>query len=121
MPIRPMVLAAAVLSVATGVAWHPAPAAAAPSCTVWDHGVAARAQGWSVAELAGAEKWALIRYYDQRVAPRADARSDSVSIAVHPQSAAVRIVIARGDCIVDIGQMGPDLLERILSDKGDPA
>lgn len=90
------------------------------SCTIWDHGQAARKEGWTVSELGGAQKWALIRYYDARVAPRADARSDSVSVAFHPEWPVVRVIIARGDCILDIGQMGPEVLEHILSDTGDP-
>jgi hypothetical protein len=114
-------VAAAIITAPIGAAKaQPTPAADAQSCTVWDHGEAARAEGWAISELGCAEIWALIRYYDERVAPRADARSDSVSIAVHPEWPVVRVIIARGDCILDIGQMEPDLLEHILSDTGSP-
>lgn len=114
-------VAATLLSGPAGaLAPQPVRASDAQRCMAWDHGQAARAEGWSVSELAGAQKWALIRYYDERVAPRADARSDSVSVAVHPQSPIVRVIIARGDCVLDIGQMGAGMLKRILSDTGDP-
>lgn len=94
--------------------------APATACEIWDRGAAAREQGWALKELQGAQRWALLAYYDRRVAPRTNPKSDDVVVASHPEWPLVRVIIVRGDCIVDVGQMGPDFLDRILQDAGTP-
>lgn len=93
---------------------------AAAACQAWNRGAEARQNGWALKELKGAERWALLSYYDQRVGPRANPKSDGVVVATHPESPSLRVIIVRGNCIVDIGQMGPDLLDRILRNTGTP-
>jgi hypothetical protein len=93
---------------------------AAAACQAWDRGAAARQDGWALKELQGAERWAMLSYYDRRVGPRANPKSDGVVVATHPESPSLRVIIVRGNCIVDIGQMGPDLLDRILRNAGRP-
>lgn len=88
------------------------------ACQAWDRGVAARKHGWTLKQLRGAERWALLSYYDQRVAPRANPKSDGVVVAAHPEWPLLRVIIVRGHCIVDIGQMGPDTLDGILRNAG---
>jgi hypothetical protein len=90
------------------------------ACQSWDQGAAARENGWTLKELREPERRAVITYYDQRVAPRANPSSDDVVVATNPDSPVLRVIIVRGDCVVDIGQMGPDLLERILRSAGTP-
>lgn len=94
---------------------------ATPACKAWDRGADARKHGWSLTKLAGADRWAIIAYYDKRVGPRADPKSDTVLVASHPDWPLVRVVIVHSGCIVDIGQMGPDLLTEILRNAGEPA
>lgn len=93
---------------------------AAAACQAWDRGAEARQNGWALKELKGAQRWALLSYYDRRVGPRANPKSDDVVVATHPELPSLRVIIVRGDCIVDIGQMGPDLLDRILRNAGTP-
>jgi hypothetical protein len=93
---------------------------AAAACQAWDRGAEARQNGWALKELKGAQRRALLSYYDRRVGPRANPKSDGVVVATHPESSSLRVIIVRGDCIVDIGQMGPDLLDRILRNTGTP-
>jgi hypothetical protein len=90
------------------------------ACQAWDSGAAARKNGWALKELQGAQRWAMLRYYDRRVAPRTDPKTDTVLVAGNPDSPVLRVIIVRGNCIVDIGQMGPEVLARILSDTGVP-
>lgn len=90
------------------------------ACQTWDQGAAARENGWTLKELQGAQRWALLSHYDRQVAPRADPKSDDVVVASNPDWPLLRIIIVRGDCIVDIGQMGPDVLEHILRNTGRP-
>jgi len=90
------------------------PDAAERSCQSWDHGQDALQHGWTLTELKDAERGALLRYYDKRVAARADPDTDAVVVARHPDVPLVRVIITRGDCIVDIGQMSADALDRIL-------
>ncbi len=94
--------------------------AKAPACQAWDRGAAARENGWTLKELPGPQRWALLSYYDKRVAPRTNAASDDVVVATNPDWPVLRVIIVRGDCIIDIGQMGPEVLERILRDAGTP-
>lgn len=91
------------------------------ACQRWDHGADARKHGWSLTKLAGADRWAFIAYYDKRVGPRADPKSDTVLVASHPDWPLIRVVIVHRGCIVDIGQMGPDLLTEILQGSSEPA
>lgn len=90
------------------------------ACQNWDQGAAARENGWTLKELQDPERRALIAYYDQRVAPRANPSSDDVVVATNPQWPLLRVIIVRGDCVVDIGQMGPDVLASILRKAGTP-
>jgi hypothetical protein len=92
----------------------------APACQAWDSGAAARKNGWTLKKLQGAQRWAMLSYYDKRVAPRTDPKTDNVLVASNPDSPALRVIIVRGNCIIDIGQMGPQVLARILSDTGAP-
>jgi hypothetical protein len=92
-----------------------------PACEAWNGGALARGNGWRLKRASDAERWAIISYYDERVGPRADPKSDEVLIASHPDWPLVRVVILRGDCIVDIGQMGREVLREILRKAGTPA
>jgi hypothetical protein len=92
----------------------------ADACHAWDSGAAARKHGWTLKELQGAQRWAMLSYYDQRVAPRTDLKTDTVLVASNPDSPILRVIIVRGNCIVDIGRMGPEVLARILSNTGVP-
>lgn len=90
------------------------------ACTPWNHGAAARHHGWRLTMLKGAQRWAVLSFYDARVAPRANPKSDKVVVAFHAHVPVLRVVILRGDCIVDIGQMDADALESILQNDGTP-
>jgi hypothetical protein len=90
------------------------------ACQAWDRGAAARQNGWTLKELQGVQRWTLLSYYDKRVAPRTDPKSDDVVVATNPDWPVLRVIIVRGDCIVDIGQMGPEVLENILRNSGTP-
>jgi hypothetical protein len=96
------------------------PSAGGPACRAWNHGAAARRHGWRLVVLQGAQRWAMLSFYNERVAPRANAKSDKVIVAFHPQAPFIRVVILHGNCIVDIGQMSADALEAILSNDGTP-
>lgn len=87
-------------------------------CQPWDHGTAAREYGWELSWLAEAQRMRLIRHYEERVRPRAAPDPDEVIVASHPEWPLVRVIIARGDCIVDIGQMSAEMLQLILRDPG---
>ena len=89
-------------------------------CEPWNHGAAARQHGWRLTTLEGAQRWALLSFYDEHVGPRANLKSDKVVVASHPYVPVLRVVVLRGNCIVDIGQMDADALESILRDDGTP-
>jgi hypothetical protein len=90
------------------------------ACRPWNHGAAARRHGWKLTALEGAQRWATLSFYDHSAGPRANPKSDKVVVAFHPQVPVLRVVILRGNCIVDIGQMDADALETILRDDGTP-
>lgn len=87
-------------------------------CQPWDHGIAAREYGWELLWLADAQRMRLVRHYEERVRPSAAPEPDEVIVASHPEWPLVRVIIARGDCIVDIGQMSAEMLQLILRDPG---
>lgn len=44
-------------------------------CRPWNHGAAARRHGWQLTQLQGAQRWAVLSFYDESVAPRADPKA----------------------------------------------
>ncbi|HYM02779.1 MAG TPA: hypothetical protein VET85_07510 [Stellaceae bacterium] len=89
-------------------------------CRAWNGGADARQYGWTLSTLDAADKAALIDHYNRVVAPRADAATDDVIVASHPGLSLIRVIIVHRNCIVDMAQMGPVELQRVLQEGRTP-